>query len=52
MNLFRIASCIDPRIEPVSISSTSDENDTWVPLVYEIKENDVKLENLELDEEN
>jgi predicted nucleotidyltransferase len=36
--LFRIACKIDPRIEPVPISLESYENDTWVPLIYEIKE--------------
>ena len=35
--LFEIASEIDPRIEPVPISLKAYENDTWVPLIYEIR---------------
>lgn len=41
--LFRIACDIDPRIEPVPISSESYEKDTWVPLIYEIREKGVEL---------
>ncbi len=37
MFLFRIAGEIDPRIEPVPISVKSYKNDTWVPLIYEIR---------------
>ncbi|MDI7261433.1 MAG: nucleotidyltransferase domain-containing protein [Thermodesulfobacteriota bacterium] len=44
MNLFRIAGKIDPRIEPVPISSKSYENDTWIPLIYEIKEKGIEVE--------
>jgi predicted nucleotidyltransferase len=43
MNLFRIAGKIDPRIEPVPISSKSFENDTWIPLIYEIKEKGIEV---------
>ncbi|UCE07893.1 MAG: nucleotidyltransferase domain-containing protein [bacterium] len=50
MNLFRIAGLIDPRIEPVPISLISYENDTWIPLIYEIRENGVDLESLAVDE--
>jgi len=50
MNLFRIAGRIDPRIEPVPISLTSYENDTWITLIYEIRENGVELEILDVDE--
>ena len=42
--LFRIACKIDPRIEPVPISLESYQNDTWVPLICEIKENGIELE--------
>ena len=35
--LFEFASEIDPRIEPVPISLKAYENDTWVPLIYEIR---------------
>ena len=44
MALFRIAGKIDPRLEPVPISSDSYEKDTWVPLIYEIKEKGIELE--------
>ena len=42
--LLQIAWRIDPRLEPVPISSESYENDTWVPLIYEIKEKGVEVE--------
>jgi len=38
VKLFQIASKIDPRIEPVPISPKSQEQDSWVPLLYEIRE--------------
>lgn len=41
--LFEIAYKIDPRIEPVPISLESYEKDTWVPLIYEIKEKGIEL---------
>lgn len=41
--LFEIASLIDPRIEPVAISAESFKNDTWIPLIYEIRENGMEL---------
>ena len=44
MTLFRIAGKIDPRLEPTPISSESYQNDTWVPLIYEIKEKGIELE--------
>ena len=44
MALFRIAGKIDPRLEPIPISSESYEKDTWVPLIYEIKEKGIELE--------
>jgi predicted nucleotidyltransferase len=37
--LFQTAWRVDPRIEPIPISSESYENDTWVPLFYEIRHN-------------
>jgi predicted nucleotidyltransferase len=43
-NLLQIAWRIDPRIEPVAISSASYENDTWVPLIYEIRERGIELQ--------
>ena len=42
--LFRVAGKIDPRLEPIPISSRSYQNDTWVPLIYEIKEKGIELE--------
>jgi predicted nucleotidyltransferase len=36
VRLFQIACDIDPRIEPIPISPESFENDTWLPLIYEI----------------
>jgi predicted nucleotidyltransferase len=44
MTLFRIAGKIDPRLEPVPISSDSFENDTWIPLIYEIKKKGIELQ--------
>ena len=35
---------IDPRLEPIPISSESYQNNTWVPLIYEIKEKGIELE--------
>jgi len=42
--LLQIAWRIDPRLEPIPISSDSYEKDTWVPLIYEIKEKGIELE--------
>lgn len=44
MYLFRIAGGIDPRLEPIPISIESYENDTWVPLIYEIREKGLEIE--------
>ena len=41
--LFEIASEIDTRIEPVPISLNAYENDTWIPLIYEIREKGLDL---------
>lgn len=46
VNLFTIAGDIDSRIEPVPISVKAYENDTWIPLIYEIRENGVELTRL------
>lgn len=43
MSLFRIAGGIDSRIEPVPFSLKQYENDTWVPLIYEIRKYGVEL---------
>ena len=36
--LLQIAWRIDPRLEPIPIPSKSYEKDTWVPLIYEIRQ--------------
>jgi predicted nucleotidyltransferase len=41
--LFEIAGETDPRIEPVAISLESYKNDTWVPLIYEIRTKGIEL---------
>ncbi|MEW5693132.1 MAG: nucleotidyltransferase domain-containing protein [Candidatus Hydrogenedentota bacterium] len=43
VKLFEMASEIDPRIEPVPISEESFENDTWVPLIYEIRKHGIVI---------
>ncbi|MBU1628437.1 nucleotidyltransferase domain-containing protein [bacterium] len=44
VKLFQFACKIDPRIEPVPISPQSYEHDTWIPLIYEIRENGLELD--------
>ncbi|MBI5416484.1 nucleotidyltransferase domain-containing protein [Candidatus Poribacteria bacterium] len=41
--LLKIAWRIDPRIEPIPISTKSYENDTWIPLIHEIKQKGIEL---------
>lgn len=41
--LFEIAGEIDTRIEPVAISLESYKNDTWIPLIYEIRTKGIEL---------
>lgn len=41
--LLQLAWRIDPRIEPVPISSESYEKDTWIPLIYEIRQKGIEL---------
>jgi len=43
MMLFRIAGEIDIRLEPVPISLKSYKNNTWVPLIYEIRTKGIEL---------
>ena len=43
MALFRIAGKIDPRLEPVPFSTKMYEKDTWIPLIYEIREEGEEL---------
>ncbi len=42
--LLQIAWRIDPRLEPIPISSESYKKDTWLPLIYEIREKGIELE--------
>ena len=44
MTLYRIAGKVNSRLEPVPISIQAYENDTWVPLIYEIKVKGQELE--------
>lgn len=41
--LFEIAGKVDPRIEPVAVSEKSYKNDTWIPLIYEIRTKGIEL---------
>lgn len=41
--LFKLAWRVDPRIEPVPISSKSYEKDTWIPLIYEIRQRGLEI---------
>ena len=43
MVLFRIAGKIDSRLEPVPISHRAYENDSWIPLIHEIREKGIEL---------
>jgi len=43
MTLFRIAGKVDPRLEPVGLSTKMYEDDTWIPLVHEIREKGEEL---------
>ena len=43
MLLFRIASKIDPRIEPIPISSRAYKQDGWIPLLHEIKSTGIEI---------
>jgi len=44
VKLLQIAYKIDPRIEPVSVSLKSYGEDTWLPLIYEIREKGIPLD--------
>ena len=41
--LFQIAWRVDPRIEPVPISSESYKKDTWLPLIHAVREKGVEI---------
>ena len=51
VKLFQLACRVDPRIAPVPISLDRYEKDTWIPLIYEIKEKGVDLRSLASDGE-
>jgi predicted nucleotidyltransferase len=44
IKLRELALRIDPRIEPVPVSVESYERDTWIPLIYEIRETGVEID--------
>jgi predicted nucleotidyltransferase len=43
MTLYRIAGKVNAQLEPVPISIEAYRNDTWVPLIYEIKAQGLEL---------
>jgi predicted nucleotidyltransferase len=43
MILFRIAGKIDSRLEPVPFSTKMYEEDTWIPLIHEIRKRGEEL---------
>jgi predicted nucleotidyltransferase len=43
MTLYKIAGKINARLEPVPISIKAYRDDTWVPLIYEIKAKGLEL---------
>ena len=42
--LLRIAWRIDPRLNPIPVSTEALEKDTWVPLIDEIRQKGIELE--------
>jgi uncharacterized protein len=42
--LLQLAWRIDPRLEPVPVSPEAYERDTWVPLIYEIREKGIEIQ--------
>ncbi|MBI5235367.1 MAG: nucleotidyltransferase domain-containing protein [Deltaproteobacteria bacterium] len=43
VKLFEIAAEVDTRLEPVPLSVKSYENDTWIPLIYEIRRTGLEI---------
>ena len=41
--LLKIAGKVDPRIEPVPISLKSYRKDTWIPLIYAIRQDGIDV---------
>lgn len=44
--LLKIAWRIDPRLNPIPVSTASFEKDTWVPLINEIRQKGIEVEGL------
>jgi predicted nucleotidyltransferase len=43
ITLYRIAGEVNARLEPIPISTEAYENDTWLPLIHEIKVKGLEL---------
>jgi uncharacterized protein len=43
VKLWTIARKVDPRIEPVPISLKSYQKDTWIPLIYAIRQDGIDV---------
>jgi len=43
VRLYRIPGKVDTRLEPVPISVEAYKNDTWLPLIYEIRSKGLEL---------
>jgi len=41
--LLQMAWRIDPRLHPIPVSSDAFQNDTWVPLIHEIREHGIEV---------
>ena len=41
--LLKIAGKVDPRIEPVPVSLKSYQKDTWIPLIYAIRQDGIDV---------
>ncbi|MBU0568580.1 nucleotidyltransferase domain-containing protein [bacterium] len=48
MLLFRLGSRIDPRLEAIPLTPKAIQEDTWVPLIYEIIDKGIELSITEL----
>ncbi|PJA62391.1 MAG: hypothetical protein CO162_01305, partial [bacterium (Candidatus Ratteibacteria) CG_4_9_14_3_um_filter_41_21] len=41
--LFEIAGEVDPKIEPIPISTKAWREDTWIPLIFEVKSKGIEI---------
>jgi predicted nucleotidyltransferase len=41
--LLQLAWKIDPRLEPIPVSADAFVNDTWIPLIYEIRQKGLEI---------